>query len=98
MDYAAGVTLYNGSKMELAGDLDIYLEAAGVDGIRANNLNNYSDINTLQVKNLALYGKAVNGSGSGIYLMGEHDSANVSDSTKIEVTAEYDAFGIVIKQ
>lgn len=97
MDYAAGVTLYNGSKMELAGDLDIYLEAAGVDGIRANNLNNYSDINTLQVKNLALYGKAVNGSGSGIYLMGEHDSANVSDSTKIEVTAEYDAFGIVIE-
>jgi len=51
----------------------------------------------LQVKNLALYGKAVNGSGSGIYLMGEHDSANVSDSTKIEVTAEYDAFGIVIE-
>lgn len=50
MDYAAGVTLYNGSKMELAGDLDIHLEAAGVDGIRANNLNNYSDINTLQVK------------------------------------------------
>lgn len=97
MDYAAGVTLYNGSKMELAGDLDIHLEAAGVDGIRANNLNNYSDINTLQVKNLALYGKAVNGSGSGIYLMGEHDSANVSDSTKIEVTAEYDAFGIVIE-
>lgn len=31
MDYAAGVTLYNGSKMELAGDLDIHLEAAGVD-------------------------------------------------------------------
>lgn len=97
MDYAAGVTLYNGSKMELAGDLDIHLEAAGVDGIRANNLNNYSDINTLQVKNLAIYGKAVNGSGSGIYLMGEHDSANVSDSTKIEVTAEYDASGIVIE-
>lgn len=96
MDYAAGVTLYNGSKMELAGDLDIHLEAAGVDGIRANNLNYSGDINTLQVKNLAIYGKAVNGSGSGIYLMGEHDSANVSDSTKIEVTAEYDASGIVI--
>lgn len=96
MDYAAGVTLYNGSKMKLAGDLDIHLEAAGVDGIRANNLNYSGDINTLQVKNLAIYGKAVNGSGSGIYLMGEHDSANVSDSTKIEVTAEYDASGIVI--
>ena len=53
MDYAAGVTLYNGSKMELAGDLDIHLEAAGVDGIRANNLNYSGDINTLQVKNLA---------------------------------------------
>lgn len=50
MDYAAGVTLYNGSKMELAGDLDIHLEAAGVDGIRANNLNYSGDINTLQVK------------------------------------------------
>ena len=96
MDYAAGVTLYNGSKMELAGDLDIHLEAAGVDGIRANNLNYSGDINTLQVKNLAIYGKAVNGSGSGIYLMGEHDSANVSDSTKIEILGEYNVYGINI--
>lgn len=96
MDYAAGVTLYNGSKMELAGDLDIHLEAAGVDGIRANNLNYSGDINTLQVKNLAIYGKAVNGSGSGIYLMGENDSANVSDSTKIEILGEYNVYGINI--
>ena len=96
MDYAAGVTLYNGSKMELAGDLDIHLEAAGVDGIRANNLNYSGDINTLQVKNLAIYGKAVNGSGSGIYLMGGHDSANVSDSTKIEILGEYNVYGINI--
>ena len=96
MDYAAGVTLYNGSKMELAGDLDIHLEAVGVDGIRANNLNYSGDINTLQVKNLAIYGKAVNGSGSGIYLMGEHDSANVSDSTKIEILGEYNVYGINI--
>ena len=29
------------------------MEAAGVDGIRANNLNYSGDINALQVKNLA---------------------------------------------
>lgn len=97
MDYAAGVTLFDGSKMELAGDLNIHLEADGVDGIRANNLNSSDDINTLQVKNLDIYGKAVNSSGSGIYLMGEHDSVQVSDSTKIEVTAENSVSGIRIE-
>ena len=38
----------------------------------------------------------MNGSGSGIYLMGEHDSANVSDSTKIEILGEYNVYGINI--
>lgn len=96
MDYAAGVSLFNGSKMELAGDLKIHLEANGIDGIRGNNQNNDSDINSLQVKNLEIYGKAVNGNGAGIYLMGEHDSVTSSDNTKITIQTEGNAYGIFV--
>ena len=98
MDYAAGVTLYSGSKMEMTGALNIHAEAVnGVDGIRAGNLNDDGCINSLQAKTLDIYGKATDGSATGIYLMGDKDSVTVSDNTKIEVTGEYDAFGIVIE-
>ena len=98
MDYAAGVSLYNGSKMELDGDLKIHLEADGIDGIRANNEDYNTDINSLKVKNLEIYGKAVNGSGAGIYLMGEHDSVTSSDSTNITIQTEGNAYGIFVDE
>ena len=98
MDYAAGITLYNGSKMEMTGALNIHAEATeGVDGIRTQDFYEYGDcVNSLQAKTLNIYGKATDGSASGLYLMSNKSAVTVSDSTKIEILGEYNAYGINI--
>ena len=98
MDYAAGITLYNGSKMEMTGALNIHAEATeGVDGILTEDFYDYDDhVNSLQAKTLNIYGKATDGSASGLYLMSNKSAVTVSDSTKIEILGEYNAYGINI--
>ena len=95
---AAGITLYNGSKMEMTGALNIHAEATeGVDGILTEDFYDYDDhVNSLQAKTLNIYGKATDGSASGLYLMSNKSAVTVSDSTKIEILGEYNAYGINI--
>lgn len=57
----------------------------------------YDDhVNSLQAKTLNIYGKATDGSASGLYLMSNKSAVTVSDSTKIEILGEYNAYGINI--
>ena len=95
---AAGITLYNGSKMEMTGALNIHAEATeGVDGILTEDFYDYDDhVNSLQAKTLNIYGKATDGSASGLYLMSNKSAVTVSDSTKIEILGEYNVYGINI--
>ena len=98
MNYASGVTMQDGSKMNLEGDLKLHIEAANeIDGIRIRDWSYGAAANTLQAQNLEIYAKTTDGRIKGINSEGAHDKLTIAGATNIKLEGQGNVAGILIQ-
>ncbi len=98
MNYASGVTMQDGSKMDLQGDLKLRIEAANeIDGIRIRDWSYGDAANTLQAQNLEIYAQTTDGRIKGINSEGAHDKLTIAGATNIKLEGQGNVAGILIQ-